>query len=75
MPVRKLTEPEQAEELCWLEPGDPRLARRIAAVWQLSRRLAPRRFPPGVYRHRSVEEANRLADEWDAALCRVLQER
>jgi hypothetical protein len=40
--------------------------RRIAAVWRLAARLAPQRFPPGVYRHRSIEEANRQAEEWEA---------
>jgi len=67
MPVRKLHSLEQAEDLCWLDADDPRLVHRIAAVWKLSRRLAPRRFPPGVHRHRSLEEANRIAEEWDVA--------
>lgn len=67
MPVRRLTSLDQAEDRCWLEPGDPRLVRRISAVWRLSRKLAPQRFPPGVYRHRSVAEANRQADEWTSA--------
>jgi len=66
MPVKKLSSLEQAEAECWPEPGDPRLARRIAAVWRLAARLAPQRFPPGVYRHRSIEEANRQADKWEA---------
>lgn len=67
MPVRRLASLEQAEELCWLEPDDPRLAARIAAVWRLARKLAPKRYPPGVYRHRSIEEAARQAESWEAS--------
>jgi hypothetical protein len=27
----------------------------------------PRHFPPGVYKHRSIEDAQRLRDPWEEA--------
>jgi hypothetical protein len=67
MPVIKLPSLQEAEDSLWIDPGESeRLLRSIAAVWALSRRLAPRRLPPGVYRHRSIEDANHLAEAWEA---------
>jgi hypothetical protein len=48
----------------WRQPGEPNLFRAIAAVWEFSRRSRPRRFPPGVYRHRSIEELNANTERW-----------
>jgi hypothetical protein len=56
----------EAEESCWSDSRDAELWRRISWVWQLSARLAPRRFPCGVHRHRSIEDANRQTEAWEA---------
>ena len=65
MPVRKFHDVEQMEDTLWREPGDPDLLRAIAAVWDFAERTVPRSFPPGVYRHATIEEANRLRDAWE----------
>ena len=65
MPIRRLTSLEQAEEQCWLDPEDPLLPRRIAAVWSLAHRLFSHRFPPGVHKYRSIEELNRQVEAWE----------
>jgi hypothetical protein len=67
MPVRKLRSLQEAEEAVWWDPKDPNLWAAICAVWDLSRRLAPPAFPPGVHKHRSVEDANQLVEAWEAA--------
>ena len=64
MPVRKFKDPSEMARSVWCAPGDPRLIRRIAHVWGLAQRLAPQFFPPGVYKHRSIEELNRQTEEW-----------
>ena len=64
MPVRKFRGVEEIEEGLWREPNDPALWRAIAAVWTFAERTVPRRFPPGVYRHRSIADAERLREEW-----------
>ena len=57
MPVRKFRSIEEmSAEPAWRSPGDPALYRAMAFVWELARRMNPRRFPPGVYKYRSIEE-------------------
>jgi len=65
MPVRKFRSIEDMKrQTLWREPGDPALYRAIRALWELGRRTGANRFPHGVYRHRSIEEMNRLTDQW-----------
>jgi len=52
------------EGTVWLDRDDPQPWPTIASVWDLSARLCPVRFPPGMDRHRSIEEANHLNEEW-----------
>ena len=66
MPVRKLRALPDDDDSVWLPLDDPRLWPTIKAVWQLSARMCPPRFPPGVHKHRSIEEANRTTDGWQA---------
>jgi hypothetical protein len=63
MPVRKFRSVEEMEPT-WYEPGDPSLYRAIARVWDFGRRSWPRRFPPGLHRHRSTEEMNAETERW-----------
>jgi hypothetical protein len=44
-------------------------------VWRFAAETCPRRFPPGVYRHRSIEEAKRQREVWDEANFRAFWER
>lgn len=65
MPVRRFRSVEQMESSVWLAADDPNLARTIAQVWATASRMAPRRFPPGVYKHASIEAMNRAESEWE----------
>jgi hypothetical protein len=67
MPVKKFRDVSEMEGNTWYEPGDPRLFDAIRAVWDLAARITQPSFPPGVYKHRSIEEANELQEEWDRA--------
>jgi hypothetical protein len=62
MPFRKLRSLAEAEESLWYDKGDPRLFAAIRSLWDFSFRLAPRHFPPGVYKFRTIEEKNRHDD-------------
>lgn len=64
MPVRRFRSVEEMEQPVWRTPGDPELYRAIAAIWDFGRRTVPRRFPPGVHRHRSIEALNATTDAW-----------
>ncbi|MBP7867822.1 MAG: hypothetical protein KA419_17975 [Acidobacteria bacterium] len=49
--------------------------RAIRQVWGFAELTGPQRFPPGVHRHRTIEDAQRLRDQWDDANFRALWER
>ena len=65
MPIKKYRDVSEMEDNTWRSPGDPELFRAIKAVWEFSARVAPRRFPPGVYKHRCAEDARRLREQWE----------
>ena len=65
MPIRKIRDLVEMEDSLWREPGDPALFRAIREVWRFADVTCPRRFPPGVYKHRSVEDAQRLREHWE----------
>jgi hypothetical protein len=58
---RSLAEAEEA--LYCLEP-DQVYFERVAQLWGLVDRLCPRKYARGIFRYRSIEEANRQAEEW-----------
>lgn len=66
MPVRRFRNVADMERAKWRQPGDPDLFRAIAAIWEFGRRSRPRRFPPGVYRHRSIVDLNAQTERWRA---------
>ncbi len=57
MPVRKFRSVSEMDDARWFLPNDPALFRAIAQCWDLARRCCPQRLPPGVYRYRTIEEA------------------
>ncbi|MEO8502339.1 MAG: hypothetical protein ABI609_00425 [Acidobacteriota bacterium] len=63
MPVRKFRSVAEMRSPVHV-PGSAELLDAIRSLWAFSDRLAPQRFPPGVYKHRSVEAAGRLAEQW-----------
>jgi hypothetical protein len=65
MPVRKLSTLPADDDSLWLDPTDPQLIPTIVAVWERSHRLYRPYFPPGVYKHASIEDANRTAERWE----------
>jgi hypothetical protein len=67
MPVRKSRTVEEMEQPYWRRPGDPSLYRTMARLWELGRRTGARRFSPGVYRHRSIEDLNAQTEAWAVA--------
>lgn len=70
MPIRRFKSLAEMERTVWLDRDDPQLWSTIASVWELSTRLCPVHFPPGLRKHRSIEEANRQTDAWEAATVR-----
>jgi hypothetical protein len=62
MPVYKYRSIEAIDAYTWRRPGDPELYRAMAFTWELARRTNPRRFTPGVFKYRDLDEMNRADD-------------
>lgn len=56
MPVKKYRTLAEAEEAAW-RPRGPALWRAIGKLWRFSAQLTLSSFPPGVHKHRSIEDA------------------
>ena len=74
MPVRKFRSLQEMEDSLW-RPNNDSLWQAIARVWNFAERVSQNRFPPGIYKHRSIEEAQQLRDDWEEANFRAFWER
>lgn len=74
MPVRKYRDVSEMEDV-WYQPGDPRLFAALREIWRFSYELCRPHFPPGVYKHRSIEELNAQTERWQEANFRAFQAR
>lgn len=58
---------QEAEEALWREPGDPATLRVVSGLLRFARRLGPSGAPRGVRKYRTVEDADRDRQAWEAA--------
>ncbi len=65
MTVRKYRSVDDMPVAAWREPRDPRNLEIACELSLVALRLAPRRFPPGVHRSRSVDDAREQRDAWE----------
>lgn len=75
MPVRKFRSVEEMKRDRWRDPGDPALPEVIKGIFGFGEKTSRLSFPPGVYRHRSIEEMNALTDRWALENFKALQDR
>ena len=76
MPVYKFRSFQEAERALWLPTGDPRLAEKLRALWKAAWFLGGRFTPPrGVFKFRSIEEANRHREAWEKQRIETLRAR
>ena len=60
MPFEKfhsIEEMDKARRDLWCEKLDSQCFKRIARLWERSSRLSPRKYPRGIFKYRSIEEA------------------
>ena len=74
MPIKKYRDVSEMEEIAH-EPGSPRLYEVIRHVWGLSDRICPLKFPSGVFKHRSIEDAEALRERWEDANFRARRDQ
>lgn len=73
-PIERFSDFESAREALWLPPGDPRLVAKLRHVWEFGRRLAKYPPPRGIWRFRTIEEANAHREAWTAERVRRLHD-
>ena len=65
MPVRKFPSLAEAEQAKRILPGSVEFSRAVRAVFWIAATLSPmRNAPPGVYKFRSLEEAQAQKKAW-----------
>jgi hypothetical protein len=65
MPVQRFRSLEEME-IPLVKPGSPEHSRSIRTVMALVSMFAPkRRLPPGVFKYRSVQEADAQRESWE----------
>lgn len=64
--LRRFRSVDQVTEPTARRPGDPDNLRLALELSELCARLRPTRFPAGLHRYRSVEEAGRVRARWEA---------
>ena len=75
MPVRKFRHVGEMEQEVWFRRDDPRLFAAIKGVWDFAQRIVQPRFPPGVYRFRSIDEAAEQRECWERQSFEAFQRR
>ena len=65
MPVQKFRSLDEARLALEREPLGPGHLARVAWVWRFAHQISPRRYPPGVHRYRTIEEASQAWEEWN----------
>ena len=63
MPIRRFRDVSEMEDTLWRDRG-PALFDAIRRVWDFAARSVELRFPPGVYRHRSMADADAQRERW-----------
>jgi hypothetical protein len=74
MPVRKFHDVSEMDGNTWRERG-PELHAAIRRVWEFAAKTVALRFPPGVHRHRTIEELDAQTERWAEANFAAFQAR
>ncbi|MFQ5675141.1 MAG: hypothetical protein ACE5G1_04530 [bacterium] len=58
---------EEAERALWNFHPDENYYQRIAELWDFADKLCPITYPKGIFKIRTIEEANKHREEWELA--------
>jgi hypothetical protein len=67
MPVYKYKTFEQADKALWNFNPDEEYYKQVAELWRFANKLSPITYPKGIFKFRSIEEANKQRQEWELA--------
>lgn len=67
MPVQKFKTFEEAERALWEVHPDEAYYDRVAELWDFANKLNPISYPKGIFKFRTIEEANKHREELEIA--------
>ncbi len=75
MSVFKYKTFEEAERALWNFKPDENYFKRVAELWDFANQLNPICYPRGIFKFKTIEEANRHREEIELAHAREIQEK
>jgi len=75
MPVYKYKTFDGADRVLWNFHPDEAYYKQVAALWRFANHLSPITYPRGIFKFRSIEEANKHRDEFELAHAKRIQAR
>jgi hypothetical protein len=75
MGVRRFKDVSEMEQEVWFSRDDPRRFAAMRSAWDFARQTLRPRFPPGVHRCRSAEEAAEQRERWERQNLETFQRR
>ena len=64
MGLQKFKSFQEAERALWCFNPDEKYFKQIRELFKLANRLCPPNFPRGIFKYRTMEEANKAKEEW-----------
>ncbi|MDQ1354008.1 MAG: hypothetical protein QG657_4317 [Acidobacteriota bacterium] len=64
MGLQKFKTFEEAQQALWCYNPDETYFKQVRELFKLANRLCPPDFPRGVFKYRTMEEANNAKQEW-----------
>lgn len=75
MPVFKYKSFEEAERALWNFNPDKKYLKQVSDLFELANRLNPIKYPRGIFKFKTIEEANRHREEIELAHAREVQRK
>jgi len=75
MPIYKYKTFEEAERALWNFHPDEAHFKRVAELWDFADRLNPITYPPGIFKFKTIEEANRHREEIELAHAKKIRQQ
>lgn len=73
MPIYKYKSFEEAEKALWNFKPDQSYFDAVAELWRFANQLSPITYPRGIFKYRSIEEANKDRERWELAQAKKLR--
>jgi len=64
MGLQKFKSFSEAERALWCYNPDEKYFQQIRELFKLANRLCPPNFPRGIFKYRTMKEANKAKEEW-----------